>query len=274
MKIKVLVDNYTFIDQYYYGEPAVCYYIEDMDIRLLFDVGYSDVFLKNATAMNLNLDDLTTIVISHGHDDHTRGLKYLVKQSIKTMRSFQNPISLIAHPYAFNKKILNGMNIGSPFNQESLKDKFLLEVSKEPIQLSENLIFLGEIPSYFSFEERKPIGEIELEDQLVDDYLLDDSALLYKTPQGIYIITGCAHSGICNTIEHARIIAKDNRVLGVLGGFHLFEVNEQLENTIEYFINNNITNLYPCHCVSFNVKARIHKSIPINEVGVGLEIEW
>ena len=48
MKLKVLVDNNTFIDMYYLGEPAVSYYIEDGNDKILFDVGYSDIFIKNA----------------------------------------------------------------------------------------------------------------------------------------------------------------------------------------------------------------------------------
>jgi len=76
MKLKVLVDNNTYIDQYYYGEPAVSYYIEDDGVSLLLDVGYSDLFIKNSMALGVDLENISTIIISHGHDDHTRGLKY------------------------------------------------------------------------------------------------------------------------------------------------------------------------------------------------------
>ena len=109
---------------------------------------------------------------------------------------------------------------------------------------------------------------------LVDDYVMDDTALVYKSEKGIYIITGCSHSGICNIVEYAKEVCNDNRVLGIIGGFHLFEVSEQVNKTIEYFKENNIKELYPCHCTSFAVKAEIHKTIPIKEVGVGLEIQW
>ena len=72
VKLKVLVDNNTYIDQYYCGEPAVSYYIEDEDISMLFDVGYSDLFIKYSTMLGVDLNNITNIVISHGHDDHTR----------------------------------------------------------------------------------------------------------------------------------------------------------------------------------------------------------
>lgn len=48
MKLTVLIDNNTYIDEYYIGEPALSYYIEDENERLLFDTGYSDAFIRNA----------------------------------------------------------------------------------------------------------------------------------------------------------------------------------------------------------------------------------
>ena len=59
----------------------------------------------------------------------------------------------------------------------------------------------------------------------------------------------------------------------MIGGFHLFKVNSELEKTIRYFQDNHIENLYPCHCVSFPAKAEIHKYIPIHDVYSGLVIE-
>ena len=43
MKLRVLVDNNTYIDRYYLGEPAVSYYIECDGIRLLFEIGRAHV---------------------------------------------------------------------------------------------------------------------------------------------------------------------------------------------------------------------------------------
>jgi len=268
MKIKVLVDNNTYIDQYYCGEPAVSYYIEDEDTSLLLDVGYSDLFLKNATALGVDIENISTIAISHGHDDHTRWLKYYFEQNHK------NNISIIAHPDAFKEKAIDNLKICSPILQEELKEKCNLILSKEPKKVSKHITFLGEIPQINDFENRTPIGKQIVGETLVDDYLLDDTALAYKNENGIYIITGCSHSGICNIIEYAKEVCKDNRVVGVIGGFHLFKVNEQVEKTVDYLKQNKVKELYPCHCTSFNVKAEIHKALPVKEVGVGLEINW
>lgn len=150
-----------------------------------------------------------------------------------------------------------------------------LQLSKAPIKISANITFLGEIPVSNQFEVRQGFGSIFDEEHryLGADYVMDDSALVYQNDKGLFIITGCSHSGICNIVEYAKQVCNEQRIIGIIGGFHLFEASEQLTKTINYFVQNGIDNLYPCHCVSFMAKAEINKMIPIHEVGVGLSIE-
>ena len=104
MKLRVLVDNNTYIDRYYLGEPAVSYYIECDGIRLLFDAGYSDVFLKNAEALGIDLGLVTHMVFSHGHNDHTRGLKFM-KERLELC------LALVPHPrFLFLDEPQNGLD--------------------------------------------------------------------------------------------------------------------------------------------------------------------
>lgn len=268
MKLKVLVDNNTYIDQYYCGEPAASYYIEDGEDKILFDLGYSDLFMKNLNKFGIDIAEINTIAISHGHDDHTGGLKSYFNQNLS------NKISLIAHPHTFYEKKIDELQICSPILKEDLEKKCNLILSKAPIKISKNIIFLGEIPQTNNFETRKIIGKQTVDNISSDDYVMDDTAIVYQSPNGIYIVTGCSHSGICNIVEYAKKVTNDSRVLGIIGGFHLFDVNEQVTQTIEYLKNNKLKNIYPCHCTSFSVKAEIHKSILVEEVGVGLELEW
>ena len=76
MKLTILTDNTTRIDEYYLGEPGVSYYIEDGERKILFDTGYSDVYLQNAKKLGIDLKQVDTVVLSHGHNDHTRGLLF------------------------------------------------------------------------------------------------------------------------------------------------------------------------------------------------------
>ena len=225
MKLKVLEDNNTFIDMYYLGEPAVSYYIEDGENTILFDTGYSNVFLENAKKMDINLNRISKLVISHGHNDHTGGLKYFFKE--------KRNIELIAHPECFNyKEDDTGVYIGSSLSKEELSKVCKLNLSKEPIQISEHITYLGEIPTFNDFEKRCAIGKSIINGKKVDDIIKDDSAIVYKSDKGLFIITGCSHSGICNIIEYAKKVCKDERIYGIIGGFHLFENDYRLKCTI------------------------------------------
>ncbi len=229
MRLTVLVDNNTFIDQYYLGEPAVCFYIEDGDARILLDAGYSDILIKNAKAMNIDLRNLTHIALSHGHNDHTRGLGFL--SDAVNMKN----IEVVAHPGVFASRYDQDMEIGCPVEKSFLEKNCRLTLTRESRKLSEHITFLGEIPAYNDFERDKPMGMIKENGVLKGDFITDDSALVYKGKDGFFVITGCSHSGICNIVEHAKKVCGSNKISGIIGGFHLFEVSARLEKTIACF---------------------------------------
>jgi 7,8-dihydropterin-6-yl-methyl-4-(beta-D-ribofuranosyl)aminobenzene 5'-phosphate synthase len=183
LKITVLVDNTTFIDRYFVAEPAVSFYIEDSDKLLLFDVGYSDAYIRNAEKMGINLRKLDYVVLSHGHNDHTWGLEPLIRlysEAKLENLDYRKPM-VVAHPDVFQSKLLNGEEIGSMLSDEKVAHHFKPKYSKDPIWLTDKLLFLGEIERNFSFEGQDPIGEVVRNDEEpYDDYILDDSALVYK----------------------------------------------------------------------------------------------
>jgi len=267
LKLQVLVDNNTFIDSYYYGEPAVSYYIEMDDKRILFDTGYSDVMIKNAHLMGIELSKITHIVLSHGHNDHSRGLKYLSK-SIDLAN-----VKLIAHPHCFFPKQIDGEDIGAPYNEDDIAKILCYQPQITPLYITDNCCFLGQIPRVTDFESKHPIGTITCKGQEIDDFLYDDTALVCNTSKGLFIITGCSHSGICNIIDYAKKQYKNTEIAGVIGGFHLLEVNKQLSETVDYLKKQEIKKMYPCHCVSLHAKAKLIKEFNVEEVGVGLTIE-
>ena len=144
MKLTVLEDNNTFIDMYYLGEPAVSYFIEDDGQCILFDAGYSDAFMKNAEKMKIDLKRVDKIVLSHGHNDHSGGLRYL--------GDVKNRYKLITHPRSFDYKEDDyGLYIGAPFDKITAEMLFEISYSREPVKLSEHLTYLGEIKTYFDF---------------------------------------------------------------------------------------------------------------------------
>jgi len=278
MKLTVLVDNNTLIDRYFYGEPGVSYFIEDKGKRILFDVGYSDVFIRNAQKMNINLLDLHFLVLSHGHLDHTWGLVPLIElytEAIIEQLDHGKP-TLVAHPLTLLTKTLDGLGeIGSIVSREKLSTHFQIKLSKAPVWLTEDLVFLGEIERKNDFEAKSPIGKIVKDGFEEDDYLMDDSALAYRSPKGLVIITGCSHAGICNIVGYAKRICGDDRVIDIVGGFHLLNPSEeQLQGTLEYMKELRPNEVHACHCTDLNSKIALSKVVNLKEVGVGLTLEY
>ena len=269
MKLTVLVDNHTYIDQYYLGEPAVCYLIEDGEHVILLDTGYSDVFIENANRMGIDLGRVTDIVLSHGHNDHTGGLPAFFAR-------YTQPIRLFAHLNAFLPKRYEGQDAGSPLPLYELPKQVSLQLGAKPRQVSEHVWFLGEVPRVYPFEADRAVGETLSSCGCCweADTVRDDTALVLNLPEGLFVVTGCAHAGVCNTVAHAKTVSGASRVLGLLGGFHLFETGEALEQTLLTLKELGVERVYPAHCTSLAVKSAFFGAFDTVEVGVGLHLDW
>lgn len=189
------------IDQYYFAEPAVSYWIEADGRKIIFDVGYSDIFIKNARMLTIDLKKADYLVLSHGHFDHTGGIEPFIHFAGKRTKS----IKLVTHALTFNRKIYEGFgDIGTRKRNAEMRKYFKLKLSNKPLWLTENLCFLGQITRVNDYEAKQPLGMVIKNNRKYPDYLMDDSALAYKSKNGLVVITGCAHSGISNTIEYAK----------------------------------------------------------------------
>ena len=102
-----------------------------------------------------------------------------------------------------------------------------------------------------------------------------DSGLMIETPEGLIVISGCAHSGICNTVEYAKKLAGTEHVRAVLGGFHLLEMNDAAQKTIDY-MRDNVEHVYLAHCTEDVVCAAFREQLPekTEVLGAGEVLEW
>lgn len=278
MRLTILVDNNTLIDRFFSAEPAVSFFIEDRATRALLDVGYSDLFLRNAAKLGIDLFDLDYIALSHGHLDHTWGLGPLVRHYVVAGfegRAYPRP-KLVAHPGVFATKTVSDIpEIGTLIEAGKLERHFDLRLSTEPVWLTDRLVFLGEIERRFDFEDIDPLGQVLTEDGAAPDYLRDDSGLAYRSDEGLVIMIGCAHAGVCNIIEQARSICGESCVRDVVGGLHLLDPpGERLYKTSDYLRGLQLKQMHPCHCTSLKSKIVLASAAPLREVGVGLRIEY
>ncbi|MDD1656219.1 MAG: MBL fold metallo-hydrolase, partial [Methanomicrobiales archaeon] len=159
---------------------------------------------------------------------------------------------------------------------EELARHFTVKSSREPVWLTDTMVFLGEIPrpeSYDAAGGKKwylitPDGEVE-------DQILDDTGLACVTAEGIVVITGCAHAGIDLTVARAQEVCGEDRVADVIGGFHLLNPpSAVLDRVLRFMEQVKPRILHPCHCTDLASRAALSRVVPVGEVGVGLRREY
>ena len=276
MQLTVLADNNTFISRYFLAEPALSLFIQVQGRKILLDCGFSDVFLRNAGTAGLDLLQLDTIAFSHGHLDHTWGMTELVRMYARAAlegRPHKRP-QVLAHPRTFESVMdERGVDQGSMLSKDKVEQHFPLKLSTTPVYITPGLVWLGEIPRITSFESRKALGWKT--DDSRPDYVPDDTALAYISPEGLVIVTGCSHSGICNIVHHARQVTGEDRVVDIIGGLHLQSPDgEQLTGTIDFLKTLNLTDLHACHCTDFYSRTALAADLPLRTTGCGMQLNY
>jgi len=279
LSLTVLVDNSASTDRDLSGEDGLSFFIETEGTKILFDTGLSGLFLANAEKLATGLRDLDYVVLSHGHIDHTGGLPALSRHLAGTgpdTPPAKKP-QLAAHPRCFWPKEKDGRMNGSIIGMDEAGQNFLLRLSGEPAWITDDLVFLGEIPRRFPFEEgtdgdrkiHRPDGTI------VPDELIDDTALAFRSAEGLVVITGCSHAGICNITEYAREVCDEKKVADIIGGLHLLAPTpRRLQKTGKYLNRLHLNALHACHCTSPAVKNALAGYCPMQEVAVGMHFAW
>ncbi len=277
MKLTLLVENTCLYNTYYYAEHGFSAYIEDEGKKILYDTGYSDVFIGNAEKMGIDLTAIDYLIISHGHLDHARGARHLVEY-YRQKGVTRKPVLLMVSPEAFFKKYDFEIqkDQGMDVDQKTLEEFFDIRFETKPLHLTKNLIYLGVVERKNSFECQTPQKAKKLKDgQWIDDFIMEDTQLCYKHGDEVVVITGCSHNGICNIIEYAKKVAGADKVNTVIGGLHLQEPSKELlAATLGYIGKANIKTFYPCHDTDFRSKMALSKISNIEEAGVSLTLEW
>ncbi len=190
---------------------------------VLMDAGVTPAcLLHNARLLQVNLDAIGEIVLSHGHFDHFGGLVPLLKRLKR-----KTPVTV--HPDAFLDRRMNIPLIGRPTGIPRLDERALVEAgavpgkSRDPVLLASDLLLAtGEIGRTTQFEKGFPWAEANIGGTWTVDPFRDDQALIIKLRnKGLVVLSGCAHAGIINTVQYARKITQTDSVHAVLGGFHL-----------------------------------------------------
>lgn len=242
------------------AEHGLSFLVEVDGRRILLDTGQSFTATENARTLGVNLADVDTIVLSHGHRDHTGGLREVLLEMTRGERE----VPVYAHPAVWTARYARRRGhrerfSGMPHRREDLEALgAVFHLSAEQVELAPGIMTTGEVPRVTPFEHVDEGLQVRDGDGWRQDQVPDDQALLVKTRQGLVVVLGCAHSGIVNTLLHARQITGENRVHAVVGGTHLHIAPEpQLVETVRALREFGIRRLGVSHCTGLEVSVRL-----------------
>jgi 7,8-dihydropterin-6-yl-methyl-4-(beta-D-ribofuranosyl)aminobenzene 5'-phosphate synthase len=240
------------------GEWGLSVLVEVNGLKVLLDAGQSVSAVNNGDIMGVDWPGISAVVLSHGHYDHTGGLRRVLLRMRKT-------VPVIAHPDVWAPKYLRVTKeetpayIGVPCQQAELERLGAdFELTRDPAWLTDDVVASGEIPMVTDFETVDPGMYVKEEKALVPDPLADDQALFMKTERGLVVVLGCAHRGVINTLRHAQRVTGVETIHTVVGGTHLIRASEaQLEQTIAELTLLGVQRLGVSHCTGNAASVRL-----------------
>jgi len=235
MQLKVVCDN-----RVYDRKLDVCWGFSCLvGENLLFDTGESEkVLLENMQKMGISLENISTVIISHDHYDHTGGLAGLLRKN-------------------HNVRVYGLPGFSSSFKEKVKSSGAKLIEESEFTQIMPNLYLTGEMSTYYG------------------DSPLSEQSLVIRTEHGLVIVTGCSHPGIIKIIEKVRENLTEPIHL-VMGGFHLMDKDERVvEMIVKRFRELGIKKVGPTHCTGEEAIEMFRKEYKDDfiEVGAGRMIE-
>lgn len=242
------------------AEHGLSLYIEvrsGSDIHsLLMDFGGSpDGVTRNVAPLRLDLSKVEALVLSHGHFDHTGGMEDLVKNFIPPERL---PLPIYVDREVFARRYLanpNGVTIDLGAISREMVAGLNLELREisAPTAILPGVLLTGEIPRVVPFEQGSPLLEVEHDGRRVKDHFPGELSLVFNVAgRGLVVVSACAHAGIVNTVRWAREATGEEKVLAVLGGFHLSGApEEKIQSTVEALQEFQPELIVPMHCTGF-----------------------
>ncbi|MCR5691088.1 MAG: MBL fold metallo-hydrolase [Eubacterium sp.] len=247
MRIFNLIENTEGREGCEYAH-GLSFYIETKKHKLLMDVGPSEVTLRNARRMGIDLSQVDSLILSHGHYDHSGGILPFCQVNPRAKIYMQKKAT---GPYYADD---GAMAEGDRYRYIGIDPEI---AGLAQVEFLEGDAELDSELSLFTMKERThdlPSSNARLLIRQGEDFVRDDFAheqyLRIVEDDRAVLISGCAHNGILSILDQYKEKYGDYPDL-VISGFHLMKKRDYRENEIKEVeeIARELKN-YPCQFVT------------------------
>ena len=251
-------------------EHGLCFYIETEHHKLLMDTGQSDLFIKNAEKLGVDLTKVDTVVLSHGHYDHGGGI--LPFAEINPDAKIYVQASAFGEYYSIDSKgqphyigLAEGIRelpqivvVGSKPDSEEKEDA-QSEVDTEGSFEDGIYCTDDELSLFAGIGSESPIPSAnqrlmkKTEEGMVQDDFAHEQCLVINEGTKSVLLSGCAHHGILNILARYRELYGGNPDV-VISGFHMMKRHGYSDADITMIIDTALelrklhTVFYTGHC--------------------------
>lgn len=251
----VICENCVFNQPGAIAEHGLSIYMETDRGSYLLDTGQGKAVINNALVLGLDLRAIKGIIMSHHHWDHTGGLGPIL--------DLKGAVDIYAHPDFFKESYNIGEGkvryIGVPYPRPLLEGKgAAFKFSNEFRQIEPGMWLTGEVPRRTDYERGDKNQVVKSNGGYLKDDILDDQSVVIETEKGLFIILGCCHSGIINTLSYIVEKMGQCHIYAVIGGTHLGPVSdEQREKSIDALKAFDIEHIGVSHCTGLKTATRL-----------------
>lgn len=245
------------------GEWGFSALVEADGRRLLFDTGARPrTVLENAAELKVDLTHVPEVVLSHNHSDHTGGLLTL-RRDLQSRDAAALARVHVGRGLFWSRPSADGAsesNLPLKTRADYAAAGITFVEHDGPQEILPGVWLTGPVPRVHPERNFGPARQVRTPDGLVEDTIPEDQSLVVDTDRGLVILAGCGHAGIVNTVEYARKIARPAPIHAIVGGLHLYALDdERLNWTADQLKGAGLENLLGAHCTGIEAVYRIRQ---------------
>lgn len=248
VRITTLIDNHAIPNLNLESEHGFSCFVEVGPVRILFDTGKGEAFLRNAEKLGVDLSRLDHLVISHAHYDHGGGLVPLLESFSYANLSLWTGRGFSIAKYADEPGGLRYLGLDYDAKLTSIYNLMWHTVCNDTVMIHPGIWLVSGFDRIHPIEQLNPRFVTENEGKKKIDTFSDEIAMVIDSPRGLVLIVGCSHPGILNIVDSIR--SRFSKPLYMLiGGIHLFDASSERRDTVvKDLIERSIPKLGASHC--------------------------